>query len=216
MRTTLYFIVTFVFGVVLLVLGYALGAHSRDPRLSSPSGERDPSHPLPSDLPFVPLSQLVNATELDLLTGYFPRPASSAAPTIRTYELNVTLGLAAPDGFARPMLLANGRSPGPLIEADEGDTVRVRVNNLLPDGVATSIHWHGIAQAGTPWMDGVHGVSQCGIPAGEGFTYEFVVAGQRGTFWWHAHSGVQYSDGLFGPIVCMLDVGRDGKMAGGA
>lgn len=50
-------------------------------------------------------------------------------------------------------------------------------------------------------MDGVAGVSQCAIPPGSNFTYEFQVINQRGTFWYHAHTSVQYSDGLFGPIV---------------
>jgi FtsP/CotA-like multicopper oxidase with cupredoxin domain len=50
-------------------------------------------------------------------------------------------------------------------------------------------------------MDGVASVSQCGIPPGQSFTYEFVITGQRGTFWWHAHLGLHYTDGLYGPIV---------------
>lgn len=50
-------------------------------------------------------------------------------------------------------------------------------------------------------MDGVTGVTQCGIPAGQSFTYEFQLLDQRGTFWYHAHTQTQYTDGLFGPIV---------------
>lgn len=78
--------------------------------------------------------------------------------------------------------------------------VRVRVNNLMAN-LSTTIHWHGIDQKETTWMDGVVGVSQCGIPPGQSFTYEFHIDDQRGTFWWHAHLGVQYSDGLYGPLV---------------
>lgn len=152
---------------------------------------------VPDGLPIVPIAQLINRTELDLATGF----VVSRAPTTRSYELNITWGLAAPDGVWKPMLLANGQSPGPLLEANTGDTVRVRVNNLLPNAT-TSLHFHGINQYNTTWMDGVAGVSQCGIPAAGGsWTYEFVVAGQRGTFWWHAHDGVQFTDGLYGPIV---------------
>ncbi len=68
---------------------------------------------------------------------------------------------------------------------------------------STSIHWHGINQRNTTWMDGVMGVSQCAIPPGGNFTYEFTIVDQRGTFWYHSHLSVQYSDGLFGPLVCM-------------
>ncbi|KAI8960712.1 Cupredoxin [Daldinia sp. FL1419] len=124
----------------------------------------------------------------------------STAPRVREFEFNVSVALAAPDGFRKPMVLVNGQSPGPLIEVNVGDTMRVRVNNLMGNS-STSIHWHGINQIGTPWMDGVAGVSQCGIPPGQGFTYEFRVLDQRGTFWWHAHSSVQYSDGAYGAII---------------
>ncbi|KAI0449185.1 Cupredoxin [Xylaria acuta] len=133
--------------------------------------------------------------ELALNTGFV---VSSQSRT-REYVFNISQALASPDGFQKPMILANGQSPGPLIEANTGDTIRVHVNNLMSNW-STTIHWHGIDQKNTTWMDGVIGVSQCGIPPGGSFTYEFRID-QRGTFWWHAHLSVQYSDGLYGPIV---------------
>jgi len=66
---------------------------------------------------------------------------------------------------------------------------------------STTIHWHGIDQKNTTWMDGVIGVSGCGIPPGKSFTYEFKIVDQRGTFWYHAHQSVSYTDGLYGPLV---------------
>lgn len=45
------------------------------------------------------------------------------------------------DGFSREVFLINGQSPGPLIEADEGDDLEIFVKNDLP--VDTTIHWHG-------------------------------------------------------------------------
>lgn len=159
------------------------------------------AHGVPYDLPLVAHDQLVNEAELALRTGFV---VSRGAPAVRAYEFNISHALAAPDGFWKPMILANGQSPGPLIEANVGDTVRVRVNNLMPN-TSTSIHFHGINQGNSTWMDGVAGVSQCGIPAGGGtWTYEFVVGNQRGTFWWHAHTAVQFTDGLFGPIVSLF------------
>lgn len=164
---------------------------------------------LPDILPVVHTTQLINKAELDLTTGF----AASQTPAVRSFEFNITYGLAAPDGVWKPMLLANGQSPGPLIEVSTGDTVRLTVHNLLPSAAATtSLHFHGLNQYNTTWMDGVAGVSQCGIPgAGGTWTYEFVVAGgQRGTFWWHAHTAVQLADGLYGPIVV-----RDAAAGGG-
>lgn len=157
---------------------------------------------IPDTLPVVSSTRLTNATELDLNTGF----VASHTPTIREYEFNISHALAAPDGVYKPMILANGQSPGPLIEANTGDILRIKVNNLMPN-TTTSIHWHGINQYNSTWMDGVAGISQCGIPAGGGsWTYEFALADQRGTYWWHAHTGVQFTDGLFGPIVSLHSI----------
>ena len=109
-------------------------------------------------------------------------------------------------------ILINGQSPGPKIECNEGDTIVVRVHNKLD--VGTSIHWHGLYQNSTPWMDGVGGFSQCGIPAGGSFEYRFKVDGQFGTYWYHSHAAVQYTDGLYGPFIVHsrrepYQIGRD-------
>lgn len=39
--------------------------------------------------------------------------------------------------------------------------------------------------------------SQCPIPAGGSFTYTFTL-GQYGTYWYHSHTAVEYTDGLLG------------------
>ncbi|MGH2613278.1 MAG: multicopper oxidase domain-containing protein, partial [Rhabdochlamydiaceae bacterium] len=71
----------------------------------------------------------------------------------------------------------NGRSPGPMIEAVEGDRVRILVTNNLPE--PTTIHSHGILLPSG--MDGVSGLSQAPIPPGETFKYEFTLK-QHGTY----------------------------------
>ena len=59
----------------------------------------------------------------------------------------------------------NGTSPGPTIEAVEGDRVRIFVTNRLPE--ATSMHWHGmLLPCG---MEGVTGLTQPAIAAGKTF-----------------------------------------------
>jgi FtsP/CotA-like multicopper oxidase with cupredoxin domain len=89
----------------------------------------------------------------------------------------------------------NGQSPGPTIEAVEGDRVRIFVTNKLPE--EHSIHWHG--QRLPNGMDGVAGLTQPGIPPGKTFVYEFV-ARRPGTFMYHPHSDemVQMAMGLMG------------------
>ena len=65
----------------------------------------------------------------------------------------------------------NGRTPGPVIEAVEGDRVRFFVTNKLPE--ATSVHWHGVLLPSG--MDGVSAISQPPIQPGDTFKYEFTL-----------------------------------------
>ena len=92
----------------------------------------------------------------------------------------------------------NGQSPGPTIEAVEGDRVRIFVTNRLPEH--TTIHWHGmILPCG---MDGVTGLTQPGIPPGKTFVYEFDLV-KSGTFMYHPHADemVQMAMGMMGFFV---------------
>ncbi|MCO5170677.1 MAG: copper oxidase [Planctomycetes bacterium] len=76
----------------------------------------------------------------------------------------------------------NGVVHGPMIEAVEGDRVRIYVTNRLP--AATTVHWHAaIVPSG---MDGVGGISQRAIHPGETFKYEFTLR-QHGTLMYHSH-----------------------------
>ena len=51
-------------------------------------------------------------------------------------------------------------------------------------------------------MDGVVGLTQCDIMPFKNFTYRFRIGeGELGTFWYHAHSGVQRADGLYGGLI---------------
>jgi FtsP/CotA-like multicopper oxidase with cupredoxin domain len=93
-------------------------------------------------------------------------------------------------GILRPMLVINGQFPGPLIEVNRGDRVLVNVTNNLSN--ASTIHWHGLYQNGTNWMDGTSGITQCPIPPGRSFLYNFTVENQYGTFWYHSHTSTQY------------------------
>ena len=76
----------------------------------------------------------------------------------------------------------NGRTPGPVIEATEGDRVRIYVTNHLPEPTAT--HWHGLFVPSG--MDGVSGLSQPPIPTGRTFRYELEMR-RAGTFMYHSH-----------------------------
>ena len=92
----------------------------------------------------------------------------------------------------------NSMFPGPTIRATEGEEISVTLCNNLPQ--PTTIHWHGMHQNGTWFMDGVERISQAAIQPGDCYTYKFR-ADPAGTHWYHSHTGVQYSDGLFGPLI---------------
>lgn len=137
----------------------------------------------------------VNSPELNLSPDF----VISSTPQTRNYVFDITEETAAMDGFAKRVLVINKQFPGPLIEANEGDTLNILVRNHIT--LPVSIHWHGIWQKGTPWMDGVSGITQCPIPAGASFTYSFKIQDQFGTFWYHAHSQNLAADGLMGPLI---------------
>lgn len=52
----------------------------------------------------------------------------------------------------------------------------------------TTIHWHGINQHCSPYMDGVALITQCPILPGMSFTYRFE-PDPPGTHLYHAHIG---------------------------
>ncbi len=101
-------------------------------------------------------------------------------------------------GFEIDMWGYNGSTPGPLIECVEGDKLRIYVTNKLPE--ATSVHWHGVFLPNG--MDGVAGLSQKAIPAGETYKYEFPMV-KPGTFMYHSHFDemTQIALGMIGMLV---------------
>ncbi|KAI1360054.1 Cupredoxin [Xylaria arbuscula] len=122
-----------------------------------------------------------------------------AAATV-TYDFKVGWVTANPDGaFERPTIGINGQWPIPQIEANVGDNVLIHVTNQLGNQ-STSLHFHGLFMNGTSHMDGPSQVTQCGIPPGSSFTYNFTIT-QPGTYWYHSHTGGQYPDGLRGPLI---------------
>ncbi|XP_023707484.1 laccase-4 isoform X2 [Cryptotermes secundus] len=111
------------------------------------------------------------------------------------------------DGFQRGLLTANRQMPGPVIQVCENDILLVDVVNRVP-GQGFGIHWRGQPQKETPVMDGVPMVTQCPIPSSTTFQYKFR-ASRAGTHLWHAQTGVQLTDGIFGALIVRQSAGRD-------
>lgn len=124
----------------------------------------------------------------------------------RTRPADVVVTLTArveattmPDGTAFEGYTVNGTTPGPTLTAATGQLVEVRFNNdNIADGA--TLHWHGINVPNGE--DGVAGVTQDAVAAGQTHTYRFV-APAAGTYWYHSHqlSHEQVLRGLLGAIV---------------
>lgn len=91
----------------------------------------------------------------------------------------------------------NKQVPGPVLEANVGDVLEVRLTNRLSE--PTTIHWHGLRLPAS--MDGTDMV-QHPVAPGETFTYRFELP-DAGTLWYHSHTNerVQMERGLYGALV---------------
>ena len=92
-----------------------------------------------------------------------------------TYDFEIGWVRANPDGKAdRSVIGINGQWPVPVIEVNVGDRLVVNVLNSLGNQ-STSLHFHGLFMNGSTHMDGPVQISQCTIPSGSRFTYDFEV-----------------------------------------
>ncbi|WP_147943480.1 multicopper oxidase domain-containing protein [Microbispora sp. CSR-4] len=97
----------------------------------------------------------------------------------------------------------NGMVPGPTIKVNEGDKVRVIVQNDLLEH--TAVHWHGMVLPNA--QDGVPDITQPHILPGETYTYEWT-AKSTGTHWYHSHmGGGQVGRGLYGALLVTPTLG---------
>lgn len=123
----------------------------------------------------------------------------SAPVVAQAGEYNLSIGEKTVQygGHTTKAIAVNGQIPGPTLHFKEGEDVVIHVTNTMP--IDSSIHWHGMLVPAA--MDGVPGLNGfSGIKPGQTFTYHFTIR-QSGTYWYHAHSGLQEQMGLYGSIV---------------
>ena len=126
-------------------------------------------------------------------------------------QYNCSIPMTVDGRTYRLFTAVNGRIPGPTLVVTEGQEMIVEVyNRLTSEGI--TIHWHGIHQRGTPWMDGVASLSHIPIVPGGHFQYRFN-ATPAGTHWYHSHLGAQRTDGLFGGLIVREHVSRRQQIA---
>ena len=97
----------------------------------------------------------------------------------------------------------NGIVPGPTIRVNEGDNLRIIVQNNLPEPLV--VHWHGMILPNA--QDGVATVTQEAFPPGASYTYEYPAIAP-GTHWYHSHiDGDQVGKGLYGSLEVVPRIG---------
>ena len=120
------------------------------------------------------------------------------------YEFNLSIdevSIQVAPGLDYKVFAFNKQVPGPLMHVREGDDVTVNVTNNT--SLAHTIHWHGLHQVDNWRNDGVPGITQEPIAAGDSFTYHWT-ADKPGTLWYHCHVNVNEHvgiRGMWGPIV---------------
>ncbi len=130
-------------------------------------------------------------------TSRFALHGQSPDPAIRDFVLTAReADVTVAPGRTWRTWTYNGQVPGPVIRVRQGERLRIRLVNELPD--PTTIHWHGIPVPNP--MDGVSGLTQEPALPGESFLYEFV-ADTPGTYLYHSHHGLQMDRGLVGPLI---------------
>jgi FtsP/CotA-like multicopper oxidase with cupredoxin domain len=146
------------------------------------------------------LTGIAAAAGAALCTVTLP-PLARAKGNIREFRLRAapaTQRLVGPAAPETAVWAYDGRTPGPVIRAMQGERLRVHVENALEQ--PTTVHWHGIRLANA--MDGVPYLTQDPIAPGQSFTYEFD-AFDAGTYWYHPHfnSSEQVAMGLAGALI---------------
>jgi FtsP/CotA-like multicopper oxidase with cupredoxin domain len=139
-----------------------------------------------------------NTVEVTMEVRYRDCPSNKAnQPCGIANEQGYSPGSIA-DGVRSHMITINDATPGPIIRAKLGDTVKVKVINYL--GEPTTMHFHGMTQFRTPFADGDDNINNCPIPVGASYEYEFT-AHPAGSTFYHAHVKSQRGAGMSGALI---------------
>ncbi|KAG2203278.1 hypothetical protein INT47_000198 [Mucor saturninus] len=131
----------------------------------------------------------------------------STRGSVKSFELNLSLEYLNPDCYntSFAVMVVNNQFPAPALHVVKNDVVRFIIRNSdAANNQSSSIHIHGIRQYGTTFSDGVAAITQLAIAPGQEFIQEFQVLNQSGTYFYHAHVGVQ-DDTITGPFIVHED-----------
>lgn len=173
---------------LVVVFGLAAGGCPADPPQSG-GGKLDPNFE-----PTLDLRLRARATQTQIFDG--------AATRTLGYESELIRG-----DSSRIAPLA-GSYLGPIIRAQTGDRLRVRLQNDLEE--ATIIHWHGMR---VPANQDGHPTAAVG--PGEEYVYEFEVRDRAGTYWFHPHTHGTTASQVYSGLAGLLLVSDAEEAAAG-
>ncbi|BDG17731.1 multicopper oxidase family protein [Thermus brockianus] len=157
--------------------------------------------------------ELLKYGVLGLVSNYglsrLPAFAQSPFPLPRTLQVRRTDGLVEVQITAqqshlilggKPVwLMTYGGFPGPTLRVREGETVRLKFTNNLPE--PTNLHLHGLHVP--PSVDD----SMALVQPGESRLYEFrIPKGSAGTYWYHPHVHGRVAAQLYAGLAGLLVV----------
>ncbi|VAI68248.1 unnamed protein product [Triticum turgidum subsp. durum] len=132
---------------------------------------------------------------LPLLLGFLA-PARATDP-YAFFDWDVSYVTRSPLGVPQKVIAINKEFPGPVVNVTTNYNVAVNVLNSLDEPLL--ITWDGIQQRKNCWQDGVLGTN-CPIPPGWNWTYNFQVKDQIGSFFYFPPLSMQRAAGGFGGI----------------
>ncbi|CAN0859052.1 Monocopper oxidase-like protein SKU5 [Linum grandiflorum] len=114
------------------------------------------------------------------------------------FDWTVSYISASPLSLKQQVIGINGQFPGPVLNVTTNWNVVVNVKNQLDEPLLLT--WNGIQHRKNSWQDGVLGTN-CPIPAGWNWTYQFQVKDQIGSFFYFPSLSFQRAAGGYGGII---------------
>ncbi|KAK3000808.1 hypothetical protein RJ639_022456 [Escallonia herrerae] len=113
------------------------------------------------------------------------------------FTWNVTYGTLSPLGVPQQVILINGQFPGPNINSTSNNNIVVNVFNNLDEPFLLT--WNGVQQRKNSWQEGTLGTN-CPIPPGSNYTYQFQVKDQIGSYFYYPTTALHRAIGGFGGL----------------
>ncbi|KAJ7961685.1 Monocopper oxidase-like protein SKU5 [Quillaja saponaria] len=114
------------------------------------------------------------------------------------FDWSVSYITASPLGVKQKIIGINGQFPGPIMNVTTNWNVVINVKNGLDEPLLLT--WDGVQNRKNSWQDGVLGTN-CPIPSGWNWTYQFQVKDQIGSFFYFPSLGFQRTAGGYGGII---------------